>query len=391
MFGPELKVPLSAALALRSGKQPLPRRVDVRCFARRKRYSLPPNAPVSPWFLLLVLCGDVEANPGPTCQDHSPWSKAKTKKLRIMHLNARSLIRHLDDIALLAASQCPDILAVSETWLDDGISDGEISIPGYSVTRLDRNRCGGGVTVFCANYLKCSTLSRDTPASGLESLWVAVESSLFPSPLAVGCFYRPPGPPCQSIHDACSSIESMSIAKKYVVACGDLNIDMSDLTKPNTKLFHDFLASHSLTQPISQPTRISESSSSLIDLIITTPDVPISSSLILDCAITDHLPILLDLALPVLKSAPSSTKRRSFKHFSEADFVEDLWTVPWCIIDLFDYVDDKVSAFNTLFQEILEVHAPIKSVRVKKNPAPWISKSIRDEMDKRNRLLKLHR
>ena len=61
------------------------------------------------------------------------------------------------------------------------------------------------------------------------------------------------------------------------------------------------------------------------------------------------------------------------------------------IIDLFDDVDDKVSAFNTLFQEVLEVHAPIKSVRVKKNPAPWISKSIRDEMDKRNRLLKLHR
>ena len=74
LLGPELKVPLSAALALRSGKQPLPRRVDVRCSARRKRYSLPPNAPVSPWFLLLVLCGDVEANPGPTCQDHSPWS-----------------------------------------------------------------------------------------------------------------------------------------------------------------------------------------------------------------------------------------------------------------------------------------------------------------------------
>ena len=95
------------------------------------------------------------------------------------------------------------------------------------------------------------------------------------------------------------------------------------------------------------------------------------------CLGTWHLPILLDIALPVLKSAPSSIKCRSFKHFSEADFVKDLWTVPWCIIDLFDDVDDKVSAFNTLFQEVLEVHAPIKSVRVKKNPAPWISNQSR--------------
>ena len=28
----------------------------------------------------------------------------------------------------------------------------------------------------------------------------------------------------------------MSIAKKYVVACKDLNFDMSDLTKPSSKL-----------------------------------------------------------------------------------------------------------------------------------------------------------
>ena len=172
-----------------------------------------------------------------------------------------------------------------------------------------------------------------------------------------------------------------------VVACGDLNIDMSDLTKPNSKFFHDFPVSHSLTQPISQPTRISESSSSLIDLFLTTPDVSVSKSVVLDRAISNHFPILLDLALPVLKSAPSSIKRTSFRHFSEADFVDDLWTVPWCIVDLFDDIDDKVSVFNTLFQ----VHAPIKSVRVKKNPALWISQSIWDEMDKQNRLLKLHR
>ena len=193
LFGPELKVPLSTALALRSGKQPLPRWVDVHCSPPCKRSSLPLKVPVNPWFFLLVLCGDVEANPGPVRQYLSLCGKMKTKKLRIVHLNARSLICHLDELALLAASQRPDVLAVSETWLDSGISDGEISIPGYSVTRLDWNCCGSGIAVFCANYLKCSTLSQDISASGLESLWVAVESGLFPSLLALGCFYRPPG------------------------------------------------------------------------------------------------------------------------------------------------------------------------------------------------------
>ena len=121
-----------------------------------------------------------------------PFGQDEEKEARVVCLNTHSLIHHLDKITLLAAFQRPDILAISETWLDDGISDGAISIPGYSVTRLDRNHCCGGVAVFCANYLKCSALSRDTSASGLESLWVAVESRTFPSPLAVGCFYCPP-------------------------------------------------------------------------------------------------------------------------------------------------------------------------------------------------------
>ena len=42
--------------------------------------------------------------------------------------------------------------------------------------------------------------------------------------------------------------------------------------------------------------------------------------------------------------------------------------------------------FNTLFCEVLDGHAPLKTVRVKKNPAPWIIKPIRDEMDRRNML-----
>jgi hypothetical protein len=57
-------------------------------------------------------------------------------------------------------------------------------------------------------------------------------------------------------------------------------------------------------------------------------------------------------------------------------------------MNLFDDVDDKVFVFTSLFTDTLSYHAPIKTVRVKKNRAPWISKSIRDEMDKRNKLQK---
>ena len=51
--------------------------------------------------------------------------------LNITHLNVRSLIGHLDQVIDFAVRTSPDILALSETWLDCDIDDSEFSIPGF--------------------------------------------------------------------------------------------------------------------------------------------------------------------------------------------------------------------------------------------------------------------
>jgi hypothetical protein len=181
----------------------------------------------------------------------------------------------------------------------------------------------------------------------------------------------------------------MIISKKCVIACGDFNIDMADVRKSHSKVLHDFLTSHSLQQPIHFPTRYSATCNSILDLFIASSNIPISKSSVLDIPISDHLPVLLDILYTVPKPLPSLVTRRSFKNFSKATFEKDLPAVPWCVIDVFDNPDDKVDMFNSLFLDVLDMHAPLKTVRVKKNPAPWISKSIRDEMDRRNALYRL--
>ena len=47
-----------------------------------------------------------------------------------------------------------DILAVSETKLDNDIADVELCITEYNLVRLDRNCYGGGVLFYCQE--KCS-------------------------------------------------------------------------------------------------------------------------------------------------------------------------------------------------------------------------------------------
>ena len=336
--------------------------------------------------LLLLLSGDVELNPGPSV----PVS-VKMKNLKIIHLNTRSLLCHFDEIQSLVLSHHPDIFAVTESWLNPSVSDTEVCFPGFRLFRCDRSRSGGGIAVYVADHLSCCSLPHPTgtPSDDVEYLWLSISSFGSSSTCFVlGCIYRPPSLPSSSVESMCLNIESMLVSHKHVVVCGDWNIDFSDKNHSLTKKLQNFITSHSLSCPISDPTQISASRCSIIAYFLCTSDISISKSTVLDCSVSDHLPILLSIDWSTPTPPHRTITRRSFKHFSSSAFNADLVSVPWFLMNLFDDVDDKVFVFTSLFTDTLSYHAPIKTVRVKKNRAPWISKSIRDEMDKRNKLQK---
>ena len=66
----------------------------------------------------------------------------KSRGLHLVSLNIRSLLPKIDQLKLFAQSNNPTAVSISETWLDDSITQNEIQIPGYSIERKDRNRNG---------------------------------------------------------------------------------------------------------------------------------------------------------------------------------------------------------------------------------------------------------
>ena len=66
----------------------------------------------------------------------------------ILYFNARSISPKLDDLWVVVAAQKPSIVCIVESWLSECISDLEMSIENYHLTRLDRNRHGGGVLIY---------------------------------------------------------------------------------------------------------------------------------------------------------------------------------------------------------------------------------------------------
>ena len=65
-------------------------------------------------------------------------STISSKKLKCTFTNAQSIMSKRDDLQCYIDSEEPDIVGIVETWLDSKVSNAELQIPGYQITRLDR-------------------------------------------------------------------------------------------------------------------------------------------------------------------------------------------------------------------------------------------------------------
>jgi len=112
--------------------------------------------------------------------------------LRIAHLNCRSLLSKLDEVLLFIQAHHVNIMTLSETWLDETVSDLEVCSDGYNllVLRWDRNRRGGGVAIILSNHIPFK-ICPDISEGNVESIWI----QLYPGSkraIFLCCVYKSP-------------------------------------------------------------------------------------------------------------------------------------------------------------------------------------------------------
>ena len=106
--------------------------------------------------------------------------------------------------------------------------------------------------------------------------------------------------------------------------------------------------------------KITETTKSLIDVILTTNTDIVSLSDVLACSVSDHHLVYLVLTLKTPRLKPSYVTIRSYANYNAKQFSEDLSLVPFHIISMFDDFDEQVETFNALFTDILDDHAPLR-------------------------------
>ena len=64
----------------------------------------------------------------------------------------------------------PQVVSLSETWLDENISDDELHLSGYNIIRRDRDSFEGGVAVYIDEHLQFNHIHMEA-LSNIEALW----------------------------------------------------------------------------------------------------------------------------------------------------------------------------------------------------------------------------
>ena len=152
-----------------------------------------------------------------------------------------------------------------ETWLSANILNSEICIDGYNLIRKDRDRHGGGVLLYINCAIPYTPLQLPHPELELILAECHLNSHLF----TIASFYHPPTPTIDimsKLHDIVSLLRLQNLSN--LVLCGDFNNDPTRQTSPHSRALRDLQLDYNLTQIVPEPTRLSASSSSTIDLVL---------------------------------------------------------------------------------------------------------------------------
>ena len=135
---------------------------------------------------------------------------------------------------------------------------------------------------------------------------------------------------------------------------------------------------------ITEPTRTTEASSNLIDLIITNRPENITNKVVFVNSITDHEMITCSRKINNIRYNPKTVECRNYTNYSPEKLRSNVVKIDWSpVYDATD-VDLAVHYFISSLQVVFRTHAPHIEKHVKSRPCPWLGIGIKKLMTQPN-------
>jgi hypothetical protein len=276
----------------------------------------------------------------------------------------------------------PDLMLLTETGLTDDTSDECIAVENYDVVRRDKpkNFTGAqGVAIYIRHGLP---FTHRPDLEHQHLMTTAVQINLqHKKPLVVAVVYRHPRTPVAFFNHINELFYHLDSNRFHSVISGDFNINTLPPSAVGTRLL-ETADTYGFTQVIREPTRVTETSVTCIDLTFTNMNQLYSAGVDKTC-IADHF--MNYIVLGKMKSSPAKHRMisaRNLKRIDEQKWREDMASVPWSVIESFENINEAWSAWKTLFFEVVDEHAPLRKFRAPRSKKkPWKCEEV-DELRK---------
>jgi hypothetical protein len=254
--------------------------------------------------------------------------------------------------------------------------------------RLETEMVGDGVCIYIRSCFKYTCISN--PKNIVESSWI--EDIFVVEKLCIGCMYRPPDSDSAYYESMIDEVMDIKNTHDKFVLMGDLNFNYIVDENLAKCPIHYIESIFDLKQLVEKPTRETTTSSTLIDIILTSIPAQHISTKVIKFAVSDHYCVQTSLKYNVSKHSEKNMQEhktltfRDYKNFVPASFLNDIQKYDFLTDISFDdkMILEKWSEFKIIFIEESQRHAPEKTRRLKERQNPWIDHEIIKLMYKRD-------
>ena len=317
--------------------------------------------------------------------------------LSLVSLNIRSVPKNYDEFFMDFGSTKFDIIEFSETRLNEPIQN--LYRPkNYDMFCTNRNISGGGVLLYVDKKFNSRLIGEiSRMETFIESVFV--QFTIGTQKYVVGNIYRSPSSNSEDfitgMHDILSNILcNHSQGKVYIM--GDFNFDLfkCDLF-PKCFKYADTMFSFGYTPLIRRPTRVFNSSNTLIDQIWTNDTCSINISGLFLYQLSDHFPVFAYMNCKRVHLSNKSERYVTFKtrlknQLCNETFTQGISSTNWEQLLTHSSVDDVYASFSNKLINLYNHAYPIveKKRKILDIEKPFVDSELKQLIREKHRLYK---
>lgn len=300
----------------------------------------------------------------------------------IINLNAQGFLHNKDEIELLIHTWRPLIICLTETHVTKDVELAEVTIDGYrSEICYTDSAHTGGVIFYIKNEVLYQVLNNFTADRNMWCLVVKIQIKM-KDYILIGVYHSPSASCAEFLSCFETVVEEYGSNSTDTIILGDFNINMS-IDTFYSKQLENILIENGLEQLIKEPTRITKTTATTIDLLITNND-NISFNVNHIPRITDHAYITISLQTSDIEIDNTKQQWRNFKNYDERTFQNKLLDTEWDnnIIDTNRLAENLINNIATCLDEV----CPVKEIIVPTKYADkkWITEDILQAIKERD-------